>query len=98
MGTEYQLHPSVELRQLFAKMRVPHQGQDPPKATALFVGLDANYSAQPCPEVRGPRIPWFIPLNGLATPRGCLDRTCAEVGPKSAEYCPNAANQGYGAH
>jgi hypothetical protein len=43
---EYQLHPSVELRQLFASMRVPHQGQDPAKASVLVVGLDANSSAQ----------------------------------------------------
>lgn len=27
-------------------MRVPYQGQDPEKATVVFVGLDANYSAQ----------------------------------------------------
>ena len=37
---EYQLHPSVELRQLFASMRIPPQGQDPEKASVLFVGLD----------------------------------------------------------
>jgi hypothetical protein len=46
MNMEYQLHSSVELRQLFGRMRVPHQGQDPSKASVLFVGLDANYSAE----------------------------------------------------
>jgi hypothetical protein len=46
LGAEYQLHPSAEFRQLFAKMQVLHQGQDPSKASVLSVGQDANYSTQ----------------------------------------------------
>jgi hypothetical protein len=38
------LHPSQELRALFSSMEIPHQGQDPRKARAIFVGTDANYS------------------------------------------------------
>jgi len=37
----YILHPSPELRALFAAK--PYQGVAPDKATFLFVGLDANY-------------------------------------------------------
>ena len=46
MNMEYQLHPSADLQNIFASMRLPHQGQDPVKASVLFVGLDANYSTQ----------------------------------------------------
>lgn len=38
------LHHSEDLRQLFAGMEVPYQGQDPKKARVVFVGTDANYS------------------------------------------------------
>ena len=43
---EYQLHPCVELQQLFAGMPLPHQGQDPTKAKVIFLGIDANYSPE----------------------------------------------------
>lgn len=46
MGDTYDIHPSQELRALFASMSIPHQGQDPDIASVLFVGLDANYSAE----------------------------------------------------
>ena len=41
---DFGLHPSQELRALFAGMEIPHQGQDPRKARVIFVGTDANYS------------------------------------------------------
>lgn len=43
---EYGLNPSTELRQLFAAMPLPYQGQDPYKAKIIFVGIDANYSEE----------------------------------------------------
>ena len=45
MAGRYDIHPSKRLRELFAAMPVPYQGQDPRRASVLFVGLDANYSA-----------------------------------------------------
>ena len=42
--TDFGLHPSQELRDLFGGMEIPHQGQDPSKARVIFVGMDANYS------------------------------------------------------
>jgi hypothetical protein len=42
--TDFGLHPSQELRTLFASMEIPHQGQDPSKGCVIFVGMDANYS------------------------------------------------------
>ncbi len=46
MATPYDIHPSPELRELFAGMPIPYQGQDPNLATVIFVGMDANYSAE----------------------------------------------------
>jgi len=43
---EYGIHPSLELRRLFARQTIPSQGQSIERAQVLFVGLDANYSAQ----------------------------------------------------
>jgi hypothetical protein len=40
--TDFGLHPSQELRDLFAGMEISHQGQDPRKARVIFVGTDAN--------------------------------------------------------
>lgn len=45
MTTSYDIHPSAELRELFSSMPIPYQGQDPAQARIIFVGLDANYSA-----------------------------------------------------
>jgi hypothetical protein len=45
MTTSYDIHPSVELRELFSSESIPYQGQDPARAKVVFVGLDANYSA-----------------------------------------------------
>lgn len=42
---EYGIHPSAELRALFAQHAVPTQGQSIDRATVVFLGLDANYSA-----------------------------------------------------
>jgi hypothetical protein len=42
---EYGLHPSDELQRLFADQQVPSQGQSLDRASVVFVGLDANYSA-----------------------------------------------------
>lgn len=46
MATQYDIHPSTDLRQLFAEMAVPYQGQEPEKANVIFVGLDANYAEE----------------------------------------------------
>lgn len=46
MAAPYDIHPSEDLRALFSSMPVPYQGQDPEHASVIFVGLDANYSAQ----------------------------------------------------
>lgn len=43
---EYGIHPSLELRRLFARQAIPSQGQSIERAQVVFVGLDANYSAQ----------------------------------------------------
>lgn len=43
---EYGIHPSLELRRLFARQAIPSQGQSIERARVVFVGLDANYSAQ----------------------------------------------------
>jgi len=43
---EYGIHPSLELRRLFARQSIPSQGQSIERARVVFVGLDANYSAQ----------------------------------------------------
>jgi hypothetical protein len=40
----YHLHPSETLRRVFASR--PFQGAEPEKAKFVFVGLDANYSAE----------------------------------------------------
>ena len=42
MVTEYGIHPSEQLRELFDAMEIPYQGQDPQRASVIFVGLDAN--------------------------------------------------------
>ena len=42
---EYGIHPSVELQQLFREQEVPTQGQSIGQASVIFIGLDANYSA-----------------------------------------------------
>ena len=42
----YDIHPSKQLRELFASMPIPYQGQEPSRASVLFVGLDANYSSE----------------------------------------------------
>jgi len=39
----YQLHPSETLRRVFTAR--PFQGAEPVRASFVFVGLDANYSA-----------------------------------------------------
>lgn len=41
----YGIHPSEELRRLFARQDVPTQGQLIERASVVFVGLDANYSS-----------------------------------------------------
>ena len=46
MVDTYDIHPSSELRDLFSKTRIPFQGQDPYKASVIFVGLDANYAPE----------------------------------------------------
>jgi len=46
MATPYGIHPSVELCELFSQMAIPYQGQEPGLAKVIFVGLDANYSAE----------------------------------------------------
>ena len=46
MATAYDIHPSLELRDLFSAMPIPHQGQDPTAASVIFVGLDANYAPE----------------------------------------------------
>jgi hypothetical protein len=46
MATPYDIHPSAELRELFAAPPIPFQGQDPQKASVIFVGLDANYAPE----------------------------------------------------
>ena len=46
MVDRYDIHPSKRLRELFESMPIPYQGQDPSRASVLFVGLDANYSAE----------------------------------------------------
>ena len=46
MAARYDIHPSKELNALFAETPLPYQGQDPQLATVIFVGLDANYSAE----------------------------------------------------
>ena len=46
MATSYDIHPSAELRELFSSVPIPYQGQDPVRARIIFVGLDANYSAE----------------------------------------------------
>ncbi len=46
MATHYDIHPSAELRELFAAMPLPYQGQEPYKASVVFVGLDANYAPE----------------------------------------------------
>ena len=46
MATPYDIHPSNELRKLFSAMPIPYQGQNPAEASVIFVGLDANYSAE----------------------------------------------------
>ena len=46
MATPYDVHPSVELRKLFSAMPIPYQGQDPHRASVIFVGLDANYAPE----------------------------------------------------
>lgn len=43
---EYGIHPSLELRRLFARQSIPSQGQSIERARVVFVGLDANYLAQ----------------------------------------------------
>ncbi len=45
MSNHYDIHPSTELRELFASMPIPYQGRNPEQASVIFVGLDANYSA-----------------------------------------------------
>ena len=42
---EYGIHPSTELRALFAPHAVPTQGQSIDRAIVIFLGLDANYSS-----------------------------------------------------
>ena len=46
MSTPYDIHPSAELRKLFSEPSIPFQGQDPQKASVIFVGLDANYAPE----------------------------------------------------
>ncbi len=46
MATPYDIHPSAELRKLFSEPPIPFQGQDPQKASVIFVGLDANYAPE----------------------------------------------------
>jgi hypothetical protein len=46
MATPYDIHPSAALRELFAAMPIPFQGQDPKQASVIFVGLDANYAPE----------------------------------------------------
>ena len=46
MADPYDIHPSAELRALFESAEIPYQGHDPQQASVLFVGLDANYSAE----------------------------------------------------
>ncbi len=43
---EYGIHPSAELQELFAEHEVPAQGQSIDRASVIFIGLDANYSAE----------------------------------------------------
>lgn len=42
----YRIHPSSELRALFAEQDFPHQGQDPRQASVVVVGIDANYAPE----------------------------------------------------
>ena len=46
MVTSYEIHPSAELCELFSSVPIPYQGQEPASARIIFVGLDANYSAE----------------------------------------------------
>lgn len=46
MTDSYDIHPSKVLRDIFASMPIPFQGQDPRCSSVIFVGLDANYSAE----------------------------------------------------
>ena len=46
MATAYDIHQSLELRDLFSAMPIPNQGQDPTAASVIFVGLDANYAPE----------------------------------------------------
>jgi hypothetical protein len=46
MTDSYDIHPSPELSDLFSRMPLPFQGQDPHLASVIFVGLDANYAPE----------------------------------------------------
>ena len=45
-NNRYQKHESVDLCALFARDKIPYQGQTPSKSRILIFGLDANYSSE----------------------------------------------------
>jgi hypothetical protein len=46
------------------------------------------------PETKGSRVPWCIPVNGLAVALIGAVRTWAEAGPRVPEHCPNRPKAG----